>query len=213
MKKCLFIALAALGFVACEKDDENSGLNLSGELEQSYVAITLAADDMSTRAGTDPNGVYEDGTQEERHVSSAYVFFFNEKGEAFPCAENNQNFTLAYDEENGFINQPDEERVDNVSDIQNAVLVIQNRKGEHPTKMIAVLNWVPNKNYSISELQSTLANLRNEITNDFVKHFSSFNTVYRLICQQLKIVISFFLCHIKISLCKYCQKYFCHYIT
>ena len=54
-----------------------------------------------------------------------------------------------------------------MSDIQNAVLVIQNHKGEHPTKMIAVLNWIPSANYSIADLQTTLSNLGNE-TNGFI---------------------------------------------
>ena len=162
MKKCLFIALAALGFVACEKDEENSGLNLSGELEQSYVAITLAADDMSTRAGTNPDGVYEDGTINERKVNSAYVFFFDEAGKPF-IVDGPNNYVSAFD---GFTKET-ENPVDNVSDIQKAVLVIQNRKGEHPTKMIAVLNWVPTQSYSIADLQSTLASLGNE-TDGFV---------------------------------------------
>ncbi len=163
MKKCLFIALAALGFVACEKDNENSGSNLSGELEQSYVAITLAADDMSTRAGTRPDGVYEDGTDAERKVSSAYVFFFNAQGEPF-LVDGTNNYVSAFD---GFTKEEAENPVDNVSDIQEAVLVIENRKGEHPTKMIAVLNWVPTQNYSIADLQTTLASLGNE-TDGFV---------------------------------------------
>lgn len=160
MKKSLFIALAALGFVACEKDEENSGLNLSGELEQSYVAITLAADDMSTRAA---DGVYEDGTDAERQVNSAYVFFFDELGRPF-AVDGSNNYVSAFE---GFTNDDAETPVDNVSDIQEAVLVIKNRKGEHPTKMIAVLNWVPTQNYSIAALQSTLASLGNE-TDGFV---------------------------------------------
>ena len=71
MKKFLFLAIAALGFAACtEKGLENSDQN--GELEQSYVAITLAADDMSTKA---TDGKYEAGLPVERKVESAYVFF------------------------------------------------------------------------------------------------------------------------------------------
>lgn len=163
MKKYLFLAVAALGFAACaEKGLDNNGPANKGELEQSYVAITLAADDMATKAGTDPTGVYADGSAEERKVESAHVFFFNDKGDAFPVTADDKNYVSVYEGFNG--QTPDN---DNVSDIQNAVLVIQNRKGEHPTKMIAVLNWVPSSNYSISQLQETLSDLGNE-TNGFI---------------------------------------------
>ena len=79
MKKYLFLAVAALGFAACaEKGLENNAA--TGELEESYVAITLAADDMNTKA---EGGKYEEGLDEERAVKSAYVFFFKD-GVAFP---------------------------------------------------------------------------------------------------------------------------------
>lgn len=162
MKKYLWMSLAALGFVACEKGIDNDNPQ-NGEMEKSYVAITLAADGMSTRAGTNPDGTYADGTDSERKVNSAYVFFFDENGNPF-LVDGTNNFVNAF---NGFENEPAEDPVDNVSDIQEAVLVINNRKGEHPTKMIAVLNWIPSTNYSIADLQTTLADLGDE-TNGFV---------------------------------------------
>ena len=59
MKKYLFLAFAALGFAACaEKDIENNVPEQNGEMAQSYVAITLAADNMSTKAD---DGTYEEG--------------------------------------------------------------------------------------------------------------------------------------------------------
>lgn len=164
MKKYLFLAVAALGFAACaEKGLDNNGPEQKGEFEQSYVAVTLAADDMATKAGTDPTGVYADGSADERKVSSAYVFFFKDNGDAFIVDQaSNVNYVSVYKE---FSENPAVD--DNVSDIQNAVLVIENQKGEHPTKMIAVLNWTPSKNYTISELQTTLSDLGDE-TNGFI---------------------------------------------
>ena len=47
MIKYLFLAVAALGFAACAEKDVNGPVQ-NGELEQSYVAITLAADGMTT---------------------------------------------------------------------------------------------------------------------------------------------------------------------
>ena len=103
MKKYLFIALAALGFAACEKSADESKTQQNAELEQSYVAITLAADDM-TRAD---DGKYEEGRAEERTVKSAYVFFF-EDGAAFPVTFDGttstnagvQNYIKAFQDEN-----------------------------------------------------------------------------------------------------------------
>ena len=87
MKKYLFIALAALGFAACaEKMDVNSPV-LKGEVESSYIAISLSATDPSTRAeGDEPthDGTYQEGLDYERAVETAYFFFFNEDGTAFP---------------------------------------------------------------------------------------------------------------------------------
>ena len=163
MKKYLFLAVAALGFAACaEKGLDKNGPEQNGELEQSYVAVTLAADDMATKAGTDPVGEYEDCTPNERKVSSAHVLFFDEAGKAFPVTRDDKNYVTVISDE--FSKEND---TDNVSDIQDAVLVIENRKGEHPTKMIAVLNWVPDKNYTITELQTTLSNLGDE-TNGLI---------------------------------------------
>ena len=82
MKKYLLLAAAGLTAAACaDKGLENNHQN--GELEESYVAISLAAGDMNTKAGTDPVGEYIDGTTTERQVKSAYVFFFYENGDAF----------------------------------------------------------------------------------------------------------------------------------
>ena len=81
MKKYLFIALAALGFAACAENGEQNAPIQNGELEQSYMAITLTADDI-TRAD---DGKYEEGLDEERAVKSAYVFFFQD-GAAFPVS-------------------------------------------------------------------------------------------------------------------------------
>lgn len=68
MKKYLFLAVAALGFAACaEKGLDNGNPVEKGEIEQSYLAVSLMADDMSTRAAGDQ---YEDGEPAERVVKS-----------------------------------------------------------------------------------------------------------------------------------------------
>ena len=161
MKKFFICALAAMAFVACSENNENvNEPNQKGELEQSYVAITLAADDM-TRAA---DGVYEEGLDEERAVQSAYVFFFKD-GAAFPVAFDGTTSTSSY---GGPINYlpvtlPDNgQDMDNVSDVKEAVLILQNYQGQYPNQIVAVLNWTPtaNKLYTLSDIQKEITALR-----------------------------------------------------
>ena len=164
MKKYLFIALAALGFAACAENGEQNAPIQNGELEKSYVAITLAAEDI-TRAD---DGKYEEGLDEERAVKSAYVFFFQD-GAAFPVSFDGTTSTNAGPnnylkvELNG--NTGD---MPNVSDVKDAVLVLQNYKGEYPNKIVAVLNWAPTKSsYTLSELKTQISALQG-VDNGFV---------------------------------------------
>ena len=76
MKKYLLIYLAAIGLVACtEKLDDTSSPIEKGELETSYIAVTLKSDAMGTRAGSDD---YDRGIPEERAVKNAHFFFFKD---------------------------------------------------------------------------------------------------------------------------------------
>ena len=164
MKKYLFIALAALGFAACAENGEQNAPVQKGELEQSYVAITLAADDI-TRAD---DGVYEEGLAEERAVKSAYVFFFKD-GAAFPVAFDGTTSTNAGPNNYLKVNLTGtEEDMPNVSDVKDAVLVLQNYKGEYPNQIVAVLNWTPtNASYNLDNLKTEISALGNA-TNGFV---------------------------------------------
>ena len=79
MKKYLFIALAALGFAACaEKIEDTNAPVQNGELEESFIAINLMSADLDTRSGGDPAGGYDDGTTDERKITSAHFFFFRD---------------------------------------------------------------------------------------------------------------------------------------
>ena len=138
MKKYLFLAVAALGFAACAEKD--NGPVEKGELEQSYVAVTLAAEDLNTKAD---DGKYEEGLAEERAVKSAYVFFFKD-GASFPVTFDGTTSTntgahnyLKVDLTGTTADMP------NVSDVKDAVLVLQNYKGEYPNQIVAVLIWDP----------------------------------------------------------------------
>ncbi len=162
MKKYLFLAVAALGLAACAEKDIDNGPVQKGELEQSYVAVTLAADDMNTKA-TNGNE-YEEGTTEERAVKSAYVFFFKD-GAAFHVSFDGTTSTNAAPSNYLEVDlDANGHKMDNVSDIHDAVLILQNYKGEYPNQIMAVLNWDPTAkaSYTLSELQTKIADLGND---------------------------------------------------
>ena len=155
MKKYLFLAVAALGFAACAEKGIDSPVQ-NGEVEQSYVAITLAADNMNTKAD---DGTYEEGLAAERKVESAYVFFFKD-GAAFPV--NFDGTTSTNTGANNYLEVEltgDGQNMDNVSDVKDAVLIIENYKGEYPNQIVAVLNWDPT-----SQASYTLENLKTKIS-------------------------------------------------
>ena len=156
MKKYLFIALAALGFAACaDKLEDTKSPSHNGEVEESYIAINLMAADSGTR-GTD--GGYEDGTDAERAVKTAYFFFFDENGNPFnvtgapatapdatQTGKNHLSLTISDATTSG---------MPNVSDIKEAVLVLSTYKGVYPKQIVAVLNWAPTAGsvYSLDDL-------------------------------------------------------------
>ena len=156
----LFIALAAMGFVACAEKVEDSIPVNNGEKEQSYMAVTFTADDI-TRAD---DGEYAAGTEAERAVKSAYVFFFKENGEAFYVTDgdtstNNgpKNYIEVELEKEG-------ENMDNVSDVNKSVLVLKNYKGEYPAEVVAVINWTPTQNsYTLENLKTKMTGLGNAV--------------------------------------------------
>lgn len=166
MKKYLIIALAALGFAACEKTAEEGNVQQNGELEQSYVAVTLLADDMSTRAQGDE---YEDGEAVERVVNSLYFFLFDAEGNAFNIdgGVNYKAVNVNAEGSNPGATAPD--GTPNVSDVKDKVLVFENYKGEYPAKMVAVINWAPATgagSFSLDALAEQLIEVKN--TTGFV---------------------------------------------
>ena len=160
MKKLLFITLAAFAFAACERHAEENNVQQEGQKEQSYMAVSLLADDMSTRAAGDS---YEDGDAAERIVKSLYFFLFDADGDPFDV-DNGKNYKAVDVNETG--NAPGgtaPEGTPNVSDLKNKVLVFENYKGEYPAKIVAVINWAPPTGagaYSLDALAGQLLELR-----------------------------------------------------
>ncbi|MBQ2122317.1 MAG: Mfa1 fimbrilin C-terminal domain-containing protein [Bacteroidaceae bacterium] len=176
MKRYLFIALATFALIGCTEDMTDS-TPLDGELEQSYIAVTLASDEVSSRANGD--AAFEYGDEAERYVESAHFFLFKADGSAFPVngvsGKNYLSFTLnSNGTQPGETGRPD--AGPNVSDVKDKILVFNNYKGEYPSYIVAVLNWDEHHiqpSYTLDNLYNTITNIRN--AND---HFVMSNAVY-----------------------------------
>ena len=179
MKKYLFIALAVFGLAACAKDDISGGNGPShnGEVEESYIAISLAASE-GTRADGDDG--YLDGTEIERKVASAHFFFFKD-GIAFPVNVADGAVTAPGAGANHLaatLNPgPDTGSAPNVSDIKDVVLLLKSYKGEYPNQIVAVLNWSPDPGtaYDLADLEVAV-NLHGPAVDS--EYFVMSNSVY-----------------------------------
>lgn len=179
MKKYLFMALAVIGLAACAKEDLNGNNRPihNGEVEESYIAISLAASE-STRADGDDG--YLDGTEIERKVASAHFFFFKD-GIAFPVNVVGDAVTAPGTGVNHLAASlnpgPDTGSAPNVSDIKNVVLLLKSYKGEYPNQIVAVLNWTPDTSeaYDLAELEAAV-NLHGPAVDS--EYFIMSNSVY-----------------------------------
>lgn len=148
-----------------------------GELERSYISVTLKSDDAGTRAPGDPE--FEYGEADERYVDNVHFFLFKDDGSAFPVnAVGGKNY-LSFDVRSsgtqpGETGKPNEGP--NVSDVKDKILVFDNYKGEYPSFIVAVLNWDAKHlqpSYSLDNLYNTLAGIRNS-----ADHFVMSTSVY-----------------------------------
>lgn len=172
MKRYILIILATLGLSACaEKIDETNSPLGKGELETSYIAVSLKSDSMDTRSDNDD---YDRGIPEERAVKNAYIFFF-QNGQPFTVTDNGSEITpngaKNYLKVNLSGENPD---MPNVSDIKNNVLVLRNYKGEYPDQIVAVLNWEPQAYiYTLSDIRRVVSSVGND-TNGYVMSNSAY---------------------------------------
>ena len=110
--KFLTLAVLAMLFTACKPEpdggDETNPNN--GDVEKSYISISLASSDGEKRGDDDNDGGYEEGETNERAVKTAHVFFFTD-GQPFT----NINSPKNYQQIN--LTMVDETHLDNVSDV------------------------------------------------------------------------------------------------
>ena len=176
MKRFSFIIFAALGLLGCsDKATDPVSPIEKGELERSYISITLKSDDSGSRADDE----FEYGEAEERYVENVHFFLFKHDQTAFPVnGTSGKNYLSFNIESNG--TQPGESgeanEGPNVSDVKDKVLIFDNYKGEYPAYIVAVLNWDARHiqpSYTLDALYNTLAAIRNDNN-----HFVMSNSVY-----------------------------------
>ena len=176
MKKILmmFCASAILASCAGILDDDKTPVQ-GGEIEKSYIAINLMSADPDTRA---TDATYQDGSEAERKVNSAYFFFF-QNGQPFPVTVTDGAVTAPGTGAN-FLSATltgDASNMPNVSDVKDVVLLLRNYKGQYPNQIVAVLNWVPEagKSYTMDDLKAVVDI---QSTMDSQKYFVMSNAVY-----------------------------------
>ena len=165
--KFLKFALIALLFTACKPTPEGGdGTNPNGgDGESSYIAITLASDGN--------RGDFEEGSEEERLVKNAHVFFFRD-GNAFNVGTEKNYITIEV------TNTNDGAEDGNVEDVTGKVMVIENYQGELPNQMVAVLNWTPTESqYSLEGLQNKIVGHINNNFGDNANYFIMSNSTYK----------------------------------
>lgn len=161
----LAIMMAGLLFASCDKTNDPNNNVGSGELETSYIAVSVnSVFDPAMRAD---DGKYDVGTTSEQKVSTAHFFFFDQSGNPFTLNEASlvgENDKANYVIKTGLTDTGEDEP--NVETITNVVLTIKNLKGEYPAQMVAVLNWnYSGEAISLPVLRNTLADYAAAVQN------------------------------------------------
>ena len=174
MKKSLFaMFMAGCLLASCNNDEPNPNAG-TGELETSYIAVSVNSANASTRA---EDGGYEEGNTSEQKVTTAHFFFFDASGNPFTL---NQESLVGGSGKANYVIKTIEDagnKLPNVETITNVVLTIQNLEGEYPAQMLVVLNWdYAGEAISLTNLRNTLADYAAAVEN--TKGFLMSNSAY-----------------------------------
>lgn len=174
MKKSLLaMFMAGCLLASCNNDEPNPNAG-TGELETSYIAVSVNSANASTRA---EDGGYEEGDESEQKVTTAHFFFFDASGNPFTL--NQESLVGGSDKANYVVKTIEDagNKEPNVETITNVVLTIQNLEGEYPAQMLVVLNWdYAGEAISLTNLRNTLADYTAAVGNS--KGFLMSNSAY-----------------------------------
>ena len=174
MKKSLFaMFMAGCLLASCNNDEPNPNAG-TGELETSYIAVSVNSANASTRA---EDGGYAEGNDSEQKVTTAHFFFFDASGNPFTL--NQESLVGGSDKANYVVKTIKDagNKEPNVETITNVVLTIQNLEGEYPAQMLVVLNWdYADGAISLTDLRNKLADYTAAVEN--TKGFLMSNSAY-----------------------------------
>ena len=174
MKKSLFaMFMAGCLLASCNNDEPNPNAG-TGELETSYIAVSVNSANASTRA---EDGGYAEGNDSEQKVTTAHFFFFDASGNPFTL--NQESLVGGSDKANYVVKTIEDagNKLPNVETITNVVLTIQNLEGEYPAQMLVVLNWdYAGEAISLTNLRNRLADYAAAVEN--TKGFLMSNSAY-----------------------------------
>lgn len=174
MKKSLFaMFMAGCLLASCNNDEPNPNAG-TGELETSYIAVSVNSANASTRA---EDGGYAEGNDSEQKVTTAHFFFFDASGNPFTL--NQESLVGGSDKANYVVKTIEDagNKEPNVETITNVVLTIQNLQGEYPAQMLVVLNWdYAGGAISLTDLRNKLADYTAAVKN--TKGFLMSNSAY-----------------------------------
>lgn len=158
-------ALAAL--VGCSQNHEENEVVGGGEVEKSYLSVNIKSTESLTRA----DEVYEDGTADEKSVSSAHFFFFDNNGT--PVSVNGNNNYIKKDLK---VNNNDPAK-DNIESVGGVLVLEKAQTALTPTQMVVVLNWDYNStSLGLAALKNTL--IAESKLHNGGKNFLMSNAVY-----------------------------------
>ena len=165
--------MAGCLLASCNNDEPNPNAG-TGELETSYIAVSVNSANASTRA---EDGGYAEGNDSEQKVTTAHFFFFDASGNPFTL--NQESLVGGSDKANYVVKTIEDagNKLPNVETITNVVLTIQNLQGEYPAQMLVVLNWdYAGEAISLTNLRNTLADYAAAVEN--TKGFLMSNSAY-----------------------------------
>ena len=100
-RKFLAIMMAGLLFASCDKTNEPNNNVGSGDLESSYIAVSVNSVFDPTMRSAD--GTYDEGEGIEKEITSAHFFFFDASGGEFTL--NSENMVGAFCKDNYIIKE------------------------------------------------------------------------------------------------------------
>lgn len=172
-------------------DDLNGGEAQNGQGTTSYLAVNIenVGTAPASRAYTQGNGTYEDGTTEESKINKVRFYFFNGDGTPYLLVKNEATQQTSVNYLDQTVNPGSNKQDETVENRTQAVLVLTGETKATPASVIAVINPDVLDNTTLHSGSMTLSELRTAATgtkfNDATHGFVMSNSVYESAGQDV----------------------------